>query len=236
MRAARRAAADPPAAPKRKARAAAAPPRTRRRGPLGAHFVKSSILSGATVVFAGKGVAQTNVEDILLAAQISRRTFYRFFKNKDEVLAALFDVACTLFVDAFEDAVRRQDAPEAKLTACVDTYLEFSKASGPLMRVLFGESRRPDSPLAARRRTVIEALVALLGREAEAFVGHAVDPLLLHGLLGGLEVMASTVLERGPSPAELERTRDAMRRLVAGTLAGRGALVPALPRAPRSAR
>jgi len=206
---------------------------TRRRGPLGAHFVRNSILAGGVTVFAQKGVSQTSVEDLLVASGISRRTFYRFFKNKEEVLASLFDVACTLFVGAFEDAVAKEAGPAEKVARGVDTYLEFLRSSGPLMRVLFGESQRPDSPLYPRRRQVVGELAALLGREAEAFVGHPVDPLLLQGLVGGLESMATATLEHG-GREDPERTRAAMQRLVAATLAGSGPLLPPLPRAPAS--
>lgn len=204
---------------------------TRKRGPLGAHFVRNSILDGGIAVFTRQGVSQTSVEDLLVASGISRRTFYRFFKNKEEVLVALFDVACTLFVRAFEEAVEREAGPAEKLSRGVDTYLEFHRRSGPLMRLLFGESQRPDSPLGPRRRQVVSALAGLLGREAEAFVGHPVDPLLLRGLVGGLEAMATATLEHG-GPEDFDRTRAAMQRLVAATLAGEGPLLPPLPRAP----
>ena len=56
---------------------------------ISAHFARSAILAAATKVFTQHGIASTRVEDILLAAGIARRTFYRHFRSKDDVLAAL---------------------------------------------------------------------------------------------------------------------------------------------------
>ena len=51
------------------------------------------ILKGAAGVFAKRGVRAASVEDILKAAGISRRTFYRFYKNKEDVLSAMSKLA-----------------------------------------------------------------------------------------------------------------------------------------------
>src|SRR5262249_15495919 len=56
---------------------------------------KNRILAAAAKVFARTGTACT-VEDLLEAADVSRRTFYQSFGNKEEVLAALYQNACQI--------------------------------------------------------------------------------------------------------------------------------------------
>lgn len=54
---------------------------------------RERILSGARRAFARLGYAGTRVEDILQEANVSRPTFYRVFRNRDEVYAEVSDEA-----------------------------------------------------------------------------------------------------------------------------------------------
>src|SRR5690349_12652376 len=50
-------------------------------------------VGAAATVFARLGFAATRVEDILAAAGIARRTFYKSFASKEDVLAAVYQLA-----------------------------------------------------------------------------------------------------------------------------------------------
>jgi AcrR family transcriptional regulator len=52
---------------------------------------RERIVEGATAVFARLGYEATRVEDILQQAGVSRPTFYRVFRNKEEVYAEITD-------------------------------------------------------------------------------------------------------------------------------------------------
>ncbi|MEO8552223.1 MAG: helix-turn-helix domain-containing protein, partial [Kofleriaceae bacterium] len=52
---------------------------------LGGDVARNMIMFGATRVFATMGLREASVEDLLEAGQVSRRTFYRFFKSKEDV-------------------------------------------------------------------------------------------------------------------------------------------------------
>ncbi len=54
---------------------------------------RKRIVEGARRAFARAGYSATRVEDILLEASVSRPTFYRVFRNKDEVYAEISDEA-----------------------------------------------------------------------------------------------------------------------------------------------
>src|SRR5262245_63348231 len=58
-----------------------------------ARLAGSVILHAAIEVFSRQGFAATSVEDILKAAGVARRTFYKHFGNKEEVLAAIYELA-----------------------------------------------------------------------------------------------------------------------------------------------
>ncbi|MBC8073785.1 MAG: TetR/AcrR family transcriptional regulator [Deltaproteobacteria bacterium] len=198
--------------------------------PLSAFFSRNKILSAASDVFAGVGARATTVEDILRAAGISRRTFYRFFESKENVLQSLFEVSTALFIDNIRGEASAGRTPIEKLERGVDAYLGFGQRAGPLMRVLNGEASRPDSPLAARKQWLVDQLVEFFSAEADAHHGHHVDPLVLRGLLFALEGLHQRMLlEPKRDTRVVARYRAVMIRILVATLAGQHDPLPQLP-------
>ena len=68
---------------------------------LGSDVARNMILFGATRVFAVKGFRNVSVEDLLEAGQVSRRTFYRFIKSKDDVALAMYTLGTASLVGRF---------------------------------------------------------------------------------------------------------------------------------------
>lgn len=50
-------------------------------------LVRDSINDAAVELFAAKGFSETTVEEIAKAAGVSRRTFFRYFTSKDDLLS-----------------------------------------------------------------------------------------------------------------------------------------------------
>jgi AcrR family transcriptional regulator len=181
-------------------------------------------------VFAKKGARETTVEDVLQEAAIARRTFYRLFKNKEEVLAALYDVSCEILLDAIRKAVASTSDPVAKLERSVDAYLGLQRGAGDLLRVLEAEALRPGSMLAARREAMLDAASGELAAHRTDLAGRSVDPLVMHGVLVALEGISYRMHTDGPpTEARLERARRVMLRIVTATLAGPNDSVAPLP-------
>lgn len=65
-------------------------------------------------------MSQVSVEDILAAADISRRTFYSYFGNKYELVAGLINPALAAGADMLEALV--EQPAEALLPGVVDCY------------------------------------------------------------------------------------------------------------------
>lgn len=203
------------------------------RGPLRAYAYRSRILQAAMGVFQERGLKSTTVEDILRASNVSRRTFYRFFDNKEAVLHSIYDTATQLLVEQITRALRNNQGFEPRIVACVDAFLLFTQSAGTLLHVMGAEARRPDSPLHPRRRAILEQMIDVFNEQVQDEAGYRVDPLLLHGMLLALEGVALEVNreDRRATKAELARARAAMMRLAQATLARPGDPVPELPRA-----
>lgn len=180
---------------------------------------RGQILLGAASAFGARGYAETSVEHILAAADVSRRTFYRFFRSKEDVFEQLFEAASIMFVQAIRAAASAGGDPEATLSRCLDAYLELPRRAGPLFKVFHGEASRPGGPLYARRERVIDEIVGLLGAGYQALHHRAADALVLRGVVAAIERIASDVIAADvPGPALLARAKAAMLTIVRGAL------------------
>jgi AcrR family transcriptional regulator len=67
-------------------------------------FVRSEIWNTAVDLFAEHGYDRTTVDDIAIAAGVSRRTFFRYFASKDDVMVQATDTYGDLLVDAVKES------------------------------------------------------------------------------------------------------------------------------------
>ena len=211
-------------------------PRRRPRGrgrPAAGFAADAEILQGAAVAFGHKGYADTSVEDILAEAHVSRRTFYRLFRNKDDVFERLFEVASELFLESIRAAASSATDPFEKAERCVEAYLQLPIAAGPIYRVFFVEAMRPGTQLAMRRQRVIDALIGLLDEEAIRAQRGRIDPLLVRGLVAAMEHIALHLIVEGrTSAADQSRAKRSMLRIFLATLARDGETPPPIPLLP----
>lgn len=194
-------------------------------------YGRMQILRGAAAAFGELGFAATRVEDILAAAGVSRPTFYRFFRNKEDVFDALDELSHMSLVQLVTAAVDGASEPFAKLERAVEAFLRWQVAAGPVARVLREEAGRPDSVFAERRRISMGILFELLDRSLAAIGGAAVDPMVMQALIAALERIADALHEGGRIDDEaIARGRRVALRIFYGTLAEDSAQVPPLPR------
>lgn len=201
---------------------------------LGSFFAQNKILAGAAEVFRKQGVESSTVEDILVASGVSRRTFYKAFANKEDVVMALHRDLTDIFLSAMRAAMQSVTTPKERITRCVDVYLLAAQRSGGLMLALQAEAQRPGK-LAERRRAAIADLAALMEEGARTVGREPPDPLVLLALFTGMEAVVRALMEEGRfGEADIARARAVMMRLAMATLAEPGDEVPPLPRDVRS--
>lgn len=198
----------------------------RTHGPIEKFFHRNRLLQVAARVFGERGIRDATIDDLIAAADVSRRTFYQYFRGKEELLVALFTVSCELMLQVIRDEIR--GAPEGeRIERCVDVYLSFRRRAGAIMFELEAEALRPGSPLGPIRRQLLDAASAELSGELAASAGRRVDPLVVHGVLVAIEGISHRM--QAPEPYTEERARAAMLRIALAALSRPGDDVPALP-------
>jgi AcrR family transcriptional regulator len=177
--------------------------------------VRTRILRGAARVFGERGYGASSVEAILEAAQVSRRTFYRTFRSKEDVLRTLFDNSVQMLIRAVRDAaVDHRPQPDIA-SAAVDAYLRVHANAGPLARVLLLEQFSPGSPLAEQRNRAF-ATFAKLMTQASANAGRSpADPLLVAAVVAGInQVCVQMATEHPNGNWDLTRAKRAILRIL----------------------
>lgn len=183
------------------------------RSRLARHFTENRILESSVEVFTKLGVTDTRVEDLIAAAGVSRRTFYKYYPSKEAVLAALY----TLITGKLAEMIRGDAGGELPtldvVFTAIDAYLEFHTTNGTLLKYLMEASMRSDSLLYPRRRWLQDELVKMLTRMVHQHTGQKVAPQAFYAVLSMLEGLSLYLLER-PEEADFATARRMIHGLV----------------------
>jgi len=213
----------------------AAPETTQRRQKAKAQL-RMRILRAAMTVFGRLGYGDTRVEDILEEAGISRPTFYRYFKSKDELFDAVDEVVSVSFLQTWTSAVTSVDEPAEKLEKGVDAYLQWLYATGPVASTSRRLSTHPRVSVATRREEGLDMIVEVFREETLKALGVEYDPWLFSMLQAATEQAGELLIREGLRPGDAKRAKQSMMRILAATLQEGDMPLPPIPRAPNKAR
>lgn len=182
---------------------------------------RDRILYGAYSTIGEQGIGPTKVQHILEAAGVSRRTFYQYFRNKNDVLAAVYSVVKEGLIQAIAMAVVSEPKPSAKVNAGVAAYVEYQRQNGRGLMELQAEAIRPDSPLAPHRESTLDAVVGVVDEAVKQNIGLACDPLVYRAVLMGIEGMVIYLQRDGSfTIADGDRINAASKALIFQILDG----------------
>ncbi|HEY2736400.1 MAG TPA: TetR/AcrR family transcriptional regulator [Polyangiales bacterium] len=178
--------------------------------------VRNRILRGAARAFGERGYGATSVEQILAAAEVSRRTFYRTFRSKEDVLRTLFDNSVGMLVRAVREAGDPRGEQRERVVASVEAYIKVHANAGPLARVLLLEQFSPGSPLAAERNRAHSTFTKLITSAAVGGGRPAPDPVLVAAVVAGINQVCVQMASEFPEGNwDVERAKRAILRILA---------------------
>jgi AcrR family transcriptional regulator len=161
---------------------------------------REELSAAATRRFAESGYAGVTLRALADELGVSPMTPYRYFRDKDEILAAVRAAGFRRFAGAQEQAYSAADEPRARLHGLAVAYAEFARREPASYRIMFEMNRPGDTgnPELARERArawaplhraVAAATEAGLLRGDAATVAHLFWAAL-HGLVS-LELAGS---------------------------------------------
>ena len=137
---------------------------------------RADVCRVAEVLFARDGVEGVTMRQIAAELDCSPTTAYRYFKNKEEILAAVRAAAFDRFCEVIEEATRSSADPRKSARNVGQAYLGFALQNPDAYRMMFDVSQA----------TVIGnlELTEALARARRSMVAY-VTPLIDKGMLRG---------------------------------------------------
>lgn len=78
---------------------------------------RSRLIDAMVQLVADKGYAATTVGDLIAEAEVSRKTFYAHFKDRQDLMLATFDVISPIILDEIRTAIQIKGGPTRQLEA-----------------------------------------------------------------------------------------------------------------------
>jgi AcrR family transcriptional regulator len=169
------------------------------------------MLDAAVAVFARHGYRAASMDEIAVAAGVSKPLVYLYLHSKDQLFAACVRREAEALSVAVRAAVEPDAAPDRQLWSGLLGFFEYTAAHPDGWNLLYGQARSSGGPfaeeVAAMRVEIVDfvtALIAAAARDARCDPALAEQEVsaLAHALVGAAESLAG----RGSSGRESAAT------------------------------
>ena len=125
---------------------------------------RALILDAAIQVFARSGYHGARVSDIASQAGVAYGLVYHYFKNKEEILATIFEERWAGFLDALEGIASGTNSTEDKLVSVAALILNVFRVRPDWVKVLVMEIQRSQRFAQPEQIRAVGRLFELVGR------------------------------------------------------------------------
>ncbi len=143
------------------------------------------------------GYVNTSVEDIIVSAGVSRRTFYDNFRDKEDAFLAAYDGIVGSLTSHMHDAFAAADSFASRVRDSLAAFLAFLAREPRLAKFCIVEVFAAGPKAVERRRAVMRAFAQLIRTAAEDYGDSSRRPpdLTADAIVGGVyEVVYSRVV------------------------------------------
>jgi AcrR family transcriptional regulator len=178
------------------------------------------LMEGLAVSIREKGLAQTQVTDIVRHARASRRTFYNHFEDKEACFVELMTAMSDAFLEEVDRAIDREAPITTQVDQAIDTYLGLV-TSDPGLTQTFASPSLGERVVMAQREgfeRYAELIVSVVASDSAR--DPRVEPVSIeraYMLVSGLHHTLVRALVRGE---ELDRVSAEFKAVVKLVLSG----------------
>ena len=181
--------------------------------------LRALVIDAARRVYAENGFHRSSVEQLLVAANISRPTFYRFFSDKREVFDEVIAQLYAEFTERATQALAKAHSLHELVEYGLDAFFEWGLKDVAAVGALYREIHDLNSPASTHRNRVITYLNDAIMNRAESLGYPKVDPLLYDALLHVAEYLgAIPFMNNQTSKAQISRSRKVASRVALAAL------------------
>ncbi|MBS1678113.1 MAG: TetR/AcrR family transcriptional regulator [Actinobacteria bacterium] len=178
------------------------------------------LMEGLAASIREKGLARTQVSDIVRHAHASRRTFYNHFEDKEACFVELMTSTADAFLAEVDGAIDREAPIATQVEQAVDTYLGLVTGDPALMSTFASPALGERTVLAQREgfERYAELIVAVV--ESDSARDPRVAPISIeraYMLVSGLHQTLVRALVRGE---DLARVSYEFKAVIRAALSG----------------
>ena len=184
---------------------------------------RDQILESALTIFAEQGYANTSVEQVCAGANVSTKSFYRIFENREDLYLAVYDRFRTNAFKRMTEAIGHVDSNEASaeehlVDALIATYFDDPRCA----LVIQGPSRAVTPQIERVRRDTRKLAAEFLEEAWRRFGLSGNYSGLAVAVVGGIFDLFTNALADGRAltPEELEELRIETKRFYRAVRAG----------------
>lgn len=136
------------------------------------------------------GYLETNVQDVIDRAGVSRPTFYEHFSNKEDCFLAAFDTSARRLSKKVEVAVRKGgDNWRDRVRLGLEAVLKFAVGEPDTARTMVVEARAASATAVRRRVELLDEFARCLDEQARDLLPDPPPraPVTASGIVGGVE-------------------------------------------------
>lgn len=136
------------------------------------------------------GYLETNVQDVIDRAGVSRPTFYEHFSNKEDCFLAAFDTSAERLRKKVLAATRKGETVwRDRIRFALEALLRFAAREPDTARMMVVEARAGSATAVRRRVELMDEFASCLQKQAEELLSErAPYPLVTaSGIVGGIE-------------------------------------------------
>lgn len=136
------------------------------------------------------GYLETNVQDVIDRAGVSRPTFYEHFSNKEDCFLAAFDASAERLRKKLVAAARKGGPVwRDRVRYALEALLRFAAREPDTARTMVVEARAASATAVRRRVELMDQFARCLQDEAQELLPEAASqpPVTASGIVGGIE-------------------------------------------------
>src|SRR5690242_9680697 len=135
------------------------------------------------------GYLETNVQDVIDRAGVSRPTFYEHFSNKEDCFLAAFDTSAERLLKTVHAAAGDGETWRDRVRLGLKALLGFASRDPDTARTMVVEARAVSAAAVRRRVELLDEFARCLDAEARRLLpdSRAQSTLTASGIVGGVE-------------------------------------------------
>jgi AcrR family transcriptional regulator len=165
---------------------------------------RRQLLDVARDLFAARGFHSTSMDDVAVAAGVTKPVLYQHFRSKRGLYSELLNDVGTVLLAEIAEATGRLTGGRARVEAGFTAYFRYVAANQSAFRLLFGASVRNDAEFARVAERVVADIAATIATLIEVDASDEQRLVLAHAIVGIAESTSRRALIETGAAADPE--------------------------------